>query len=427
MLADAQITRTGKGTTCAAMLLGVKPELRADLGRLAVYTRRLRDLASRPMSRQVTYTPGILRTEWTPVERAVEGGVDLRAIQEEVEFIFSHHAFRGVIFFPTLRGAGSSGEGAVYLGLITNMSEDDKGAVPKPQSIANKAAPLAQALKKPGQVENSMLQQAKQSLDQKLPLLQNRQVQQLSSFGLGELGPRPTPIGQVVGLGQQGSGASGYLGKAADLGLHELMSGGRNLKGDLLGSATGLAMNNMFSGQVNNVVAPAAIALVSSRNVNQLLTNEIGANAPLAGVAFNDLGQKIGVPAPANAFLLGNAPAILRGDWQTLTTSAALSQLGGGPVTRMAAGAVMEKMLGQPTTTSALVRLGAPGLKSIVDSGNPVVASGKAGSAAVTGMATDPTTGAPTTVTVHDGAAPKTLSMPDFMSKFSTISSVGIF
>ena len=75
-------------------------------------------------------------------------------------------------------------------------------------------------------------------------------------------------------------------------------------------------------------------------------------------------------------------------------------------------------MTGQPVTSHALQSLGAQALKAMLDKG-PVVASGKAGEAAVTGA-----TSSGVTVATANGASE--MSHEEFKGGYSTVATPGL-
>lgn len=402
-LLGSQVNGRGAGFTGALLLLGIKPELMADFTKLAMYTRRLAAIADAPISRHARYTPGLF-TEQIPVDRLGEGGVDTRAIYEDAEFVFSHYAFRAAIFFGNVEGTLDP-HSVAYAGRITNPVVDDRGMVPKPG-----VGP---------QIGN---------------------VQKAVSFALGEVGKSPSEIkkdliGAAAGqIKDKINVTNPVLSKVVDFGLDHA---GENLK-DLKASAISDVTDQLKSAGKDFLVAHkdqllpfkypavavAAVAIAENKNIRNMAISAAKNQLPgLEKTVFNAAGQRLGLPSGATTFLSDNANSIVQGDWHTVAQNALANQLGGGGFANQAAAVVLEKMTGQAVTTKSLETLGAQGLKGLLDKG-PVVASGKAGDAAVTGLTKN--AAGQNLVSLHNGQAPSVMPHEDFVQSYDTVATPGI-
>ncbi len=466
-LLDAEVTHRGHGIAGSALLLGVSPSLQADFSRLAAYSRRLSNLANQPISRQTVYTPG-LRSEWNPTNVMGMGGVDPRAIYEDVEIIFSHHDFRAVLFFGGLQGTANTGSVA-FMGQITNAANDDKGALPKAVSTIGKAL-LANLNQGSKGLQAGLIDQAKGMVAKAIP---DANVRKAVSFGLGEIGKSKKEIeADLIGKGKgfidsklpdgfgkkafdfavdhigkskkeiekdlfhdvvggfkgkiDGKLPDGFMKKVVDFGIDHAGENLKELKASAVGvlkdkaSELGKAYWDAHQDQLLQykfpALATAAIAIASNKNARTLA----GQFPSVERAIFSELGDKLNLPPVASTFLKDNAAAIVSGDWKGVAQVAISNELGGGGFGNQAAAVALEKLTGQPVTSTALKLLGGQGLKTLFDGGAPVVASGKAGDAAVTGVsATHVNVKGPT------GLA-KVLSHGDFFGAYDMVASPGV-
>ncbi len=469
-LLASEVVHRGHGVAGVALLLGVSPQLHADFSRLAAYSRRLTALANQPITRQTVYTPG-LRTEWNPTNVMAMGGIDTRAIYEDVEIIFSHHEFRACLFFGGVKGTTNAGSVA-YMGHILNPVSDDRGALPPPNPLASIGKAVLGNLGQGSKgLQAGLVGEAKALIDKAIP---NANVRKVVDFALGEVGKSKAEIqkdliGQAKGfvdsklpdgLGKKAFdfavdhiGASKkdiekdlinqvagnfkdkidsqihspFLKKVVDFGIDHAGENGKELKASALGAlkdeATSLGKSYWDSHKEQLLkykypaIAVAAAAIVSSKDLQKLVKGQL---PNIEKTVLTEVGGRLGLPAPVSSFIKDNAEAIVKGDWQSLAKTAISNELGGGGFGNQAAAILLEKMTGQPVTSTAVKILGAQGLKLLFDSSAPVVASGKGGEAAVTAVtASQVKVQGPTGVVTA-------LSHGDFLSAFDMVASPGI-
>jgi hypothetical protein len=390
---DANVNQRAAGTAGCALLFGVRPGLAADFARLAMYSRRLSSIVANPISRSVTYVPG-LRSEWNPIDRNIDaGGLDTRAIKEDVELIFSQYGFRSVIFFATVQGTAHA-RSVAYTGRVSNPVEDDRGALPEPAKNLLKFG-LGEIGKSKAQIEKDLIGKVAGSFKDKIDgAVSNPLAKQGVDFLVGHAGENLKQL--------QTSAIAGLKAKGEELGKSFLDAH----KDELLQFKYPAA-------------AIAAIAIVENKNVRSLATNALQGQLPnIAKTVFDDAGNKLGLPTSATDFLKSNAGAIVKGDWQSLAKSAVAKEIGGGAFGNQAAAIVLEKMTGKAVTTTSLESLGAQGLMKMLGNG-PVVAAGKAGEAAVTGASA-------AGVSIATAAGAKQLSHEEFSGAYDTVASPGI-
>jgi len=132
MLVDLRALPFGRGCAEAILLLGVQPELRVGMTKLAFTMRRLDAMASPLLSRAVP--------RGTPADDAA-----LRAVQEEIAGVLRHHAFRGALLLDAVPEDGRHG-GAAGFGVALLSPSDDAGDGPASAPIpAVSRAPRAPA------------------------------------------------------------------------------------------------------------------------------------------------------------------------------------------------------------------------------------------------------------------------------------------
>jgi hypothetical protein len=442
-LLDLPPTDLGNGAAGGVLLFGVKPELRANLARLASYSRRMASLTDEQLPRLTTNVPG-LRSEWASPTRTGQVGADARAIHEELELIFATYPFRSMVFVGSLMGAIND-KAVGYFGEIDNPTEDgatNTYRAPIMDKIRGLVSPIKKVLsfalgevgKSKAEIEKDVTGQAKELLDAKIT---DPNLKKVTDFALGEVGKSPADIKKDL-LKNVAGEVKGKLDavvtnplakKVVDFGLDHATETGKELKASALGElkdeAKGLATQfwtdhkDQLMQYKYEAAAVAAIAIAENKQVRDFAVSQVKANLPdIAKTVFNAAGDKLHLPAGATDFLKNNASAIVSGDWQSLAKSAISTELGGGGFGNQAAAVVLEKLTGQPVTSQALKILGAQGLKALLDKG-PVVAAGKAGEAAVTG-ATD------TAVQVKTATGAAQLSHSDFAASYDTVASPGL-
>jgi hypothetical protein len=130
-LMGARLTRCDALAPRALLLLGVEPDLRSALHRVVTTTQRLRQLATAPATHATRYAPGFARTGWVPVDRAAPGGgIDLRAIHEDMRDLFARVGFTGGLSVGGVRDVGPRRhEASVHFGEIAHVVHDE-GAAP---------------------------------------------------------------------------------------------------------------------------------------------------------------------------------------------------------------------------------------------------------------------------------------------------------
>ncbi len=418
---DANVNQRASGTAGCAVLFGVRPGLAADLSRLAMYSRRLSNIVASPISRSVTYVPG-LRSEWTPMNRAIDGGgIDTRAIKEDVELIFSQYGFRSVIFFANVQGTAHS-RSVAYVGRISNPVEDDRGALPDPQQVKNLLKfGLEQVGKSKKEIEQNLAGKAEEFLDGKI---KNENLKKVVDFGLEHVGSNKKEMGkdlinQVAGSYKDkidGMVSNPIAKKIVDFGIDHAGENLNELKTSAV-EAVLVANKDLIRNANFPSVAVAAIAIAGNKQVRSLAGQAIQL-PDIARTIFDEAGNRLGLPTNATSFLKDNAAAVMRGDWETIAIGAVSNKLGGGTLGNQAAAIALEKITGQPVTSASLQQLGAQGLIRLLDK-SPVVASGKAGEAAVTAASASG-------VTVATAAGSQQVSHEEFGGAYDTVASPGL-